>query len=259
MERKDKGFLKTDNDLLEELGVASAVIYGIIRETYQFWQSKGELIDGYCYLTEPTIQKRTKLGQRAQKAAVKELELHGLIKRKVCGMPRRQYFKLLNSSQSLQMQSQVTANDVTSNCKSSDKELQMQSQVTANVCLSKTRDKTREIILDDKTREERGNFYRYLQNYGMLSAWDIDKLNDSINKYGIEWCKEAFEVAKLRGHTKWSYADGIVNNWGYKYGKADKPWELERAERKSSSYNRNSTRKNDGSDVDWENEPDEFV
>ncbi len=238
---------------MEELGGTCAVIYGIIRETYQFWQSKGELVDGYCYLTIPTVEKRTKYGKKLQKKAIESLIEHGLIERVVRGMPKRQWFKLVDmphsAPKSLSLSSKEPIIELQRTQQSAQKNLLLSSEVS----LSKTRDKTREVILDDKTREERGEFYRYLQNYGMLSAWDIEKLNDSINRYGIEWCKEAFEVAKLRGHTKWSYADGIVNKWGFKYGKADKPWELERNER-AHNYNRQSTKAR--SDVDWSKETD---
>ncbi len=254
MERKKKGFIMADNDIMETLGGTCAVIYGIIRETYLFWQSKGELVDGYCYLTEPTIYKRTMYGKRLQRAAIKKLLEHGLIERKFCGMPRRQCFKILNFSQSAQMNLQVGANEPTSSYKRTDKSAQMNLQVGANVCLSNTRDNTRYNTRAEEGGEE-GELYRNIQQYGMLSPLLAERIKKDIDDYGIAWCKEAFEVAKRRGKANWSYAQGVIKRWEGEYGRVEKPWELERNDRKTNS-NRQSTKAR--TDVDWSKESDEI-
>lgn len=254
MERKKKGFIMADNDIMETLGGTCAVIYGIIRETYLFWQSKGELVDGYCYLTGPTIQKRTQYGQEQRTTAINQLIKHGLIERKVSGMPRRQWFKILDSSQYTEIDTTVYRNQSTSIPKSIQQYTEIDTTVYRNHPLSNTRDNTRYNTRAEEGGEE-GELYRNIQQYGMLSPLLAERIKKDIDDYGIAWCKEAFEVAKRRGKANWSYAQGVIKRWEGEYGRVEKPWELERNDRKTNS-NRQSTKAR--TDVDWSKESDEI-
>lgn len=234
----------------------------MIRETYLFWESKGELVDGYCYLTELTIRKRTLYGKVTQKTAIKTLLEHGYIQRVVKGMPRRQWFKLCDIPQSVEINLQVGRNQPTSKAKTTYKQGEINLQVGRNDTLSKTRDNTRNKtrVEEEKTpttqppRIDKDNkvVKLYKSKFGLPNTKVYDDIKNAIVLYGEEWCYEALKYSIGKNKYGWNYANGTLKGWSAEHPSTSKPWEM-------MMYANGNRKHIKQSEVDWENEPDGII
>ena len=76
------------------LGNDEAAIYAYLLYKNEYWKERGELDDGYFYLTVGDLYVAVHVNKRAQRSAVQKLVDVGLIDVQVGGMPPVRHFKI---------------------------------------------------------------------------------------------------------------------------------------------------------------------
>lgn len=228
----DETFIKVDNQISRSLGATCAVIYGLIRETYSYWKERGELVDGYCYLTMNTIHARTLYSRRTQENAIKSLVANGYVKRKVCGMPRKQFF--MPVCHILQTCMSDIANK---NATSSKQECHILQTCMSDIALTKTREErldsnTREATLETTlhTREPMDEKMRELiQDVGVglavVTPSMLGLIESDVETYGLEWVHQAVKYSARNKARSWKYVQVVLASWARTHEPGSKPWE----------------------------------
>lgn len=86
-------FLTVNVAIAHELGLDSAVMLGELASTQVYWEERGAVDEnGMFYETAEQIEEKTTLSPYKQAKAIKELEVRGLIKTKMKGVPAKKYF-----------------------------------------------------------------------------------------------------------------------------------------------------------------------
>jgi hypothetical protein len=67
-----------------------------------YWQSRGELDNGYFYCTQDSIHAETRINPKRQRVYCKKLEEAGLITTKTKGLPKRKFYRI-NTKKALQL------------------------------------------------------------------------------------------------------------------------------------------------------------
>lgn len=91
-------FIMVNREIAVKLGINAAVMIAELANEEQYYETRGELENGWFYSSRDNIEDKTGLKRRKQESGIKDLKEAGLIETKVCGMPARRFFKLNESA-----------------------------------------------------------------------------------------------------------------------------------------------------------------
>lgn len=87
-------FLTVNKTLAQKIGLDAAVIFADLASAHIYWEQVDKLSDGYFYRTQSEIETNTTIGVKAQLKCIKILQLNGLIKTKLKGLPAVKHYKI---------------------------------------------------------------------------------------------------------------------------------------------------------------------
>lgn len=94
-------YIVVNKDLIQSLGLESAVIFGVLASEADYWQKENRLDDGFFFCTVKKIREITSLSEHVQRQAIVKLQKMKLIDVKYQGLPKTRYFKV-NEAQVLE-------------------------------------------------------------------------------------------------------------------------------------------------------------
>ena len=123
-----RGFIAVNKRLAQMYGLDEAIMLGELASEYEYWESRGEVEDGYFYSTVENVQENTTLSDRKQRAAIKSLKEAGIIDLMVKGLPPKRYFRINESALMAELnapiqQEQSLQNGSFNPCKTADSKL----------------------------------------------------------------------------------------------------------------------------------------
>ena len=89
-----RGFIAVNKKLAKIYGLDEAIMLGELASEYEYWETRGEIEDGYFYSTVDNVQENTMLSDRRQRAAIKTLQEAGVLHMKLKGLPKKRYFMI---------------------------------------------------------------------------------------------------------------------------------------------------------------------
>lgn len=90
----EQDFIRLPRPFIREFNLNTAVMLSEIYSEYTYWSERNELQPGgWFFSTVENMYYNTGLSKHQQLVACKELELHGIIRVKYHGMPKKRYFK----------------------------------------------------------------------------------------------------------------------------------------------------------------------
>lgn len=87
-------YIVLNKQLIKEIGIEESLLLGELASEYDYWQKRGELVDGYFYSTIENVEENTTLNSYKQRKALKNLQEKNLIDIKLKGMPAKRYIKI---------------------------------------------------------------------------------------------------------------------------------------------------------------------
>lgn len=87
-------YIVVNKDLIQNLGLESAVIFGVLASEADYWQKENRLNDGFFFCTVEKIRAITSLSEHVQRQAIVKLQKMKLIDVKYKGLPKTRYFKI---------------------------------------------------------------------------------------------------------------------------------------------------------------------
>ena len=88
-------YIITNKILIKAVGTDAAILLGELCSEYNYWENKGELVDGeWFYSTRENIEDNTGLSEHKQRMAIKKLIDLKLIEVRKKGIPCKNYYKL---------------------------------------------------------------------------------------------------------------------------------------------------------------------
>ena len=89
------GFISVNKQLIKEIGLEPAVVFGEIVSKYYYHKGRGELKKGgWFYFTADKMEKITSLSHYKQTKALNKLEEVGFIEQKNFGTPNKRHFRV---------------------------------------------------------------------------------------------------------------------------------------------------------------------
>ncbi|MGN1340084.1 MAG: DUF6017 domain-containing protein [Oscillospiraceae bacterium] len=98
-----KNTVSFNRPIAHALGLNEALIYSSLISKQTYYSQRGMLdSEGWFYSTVADLQESTTLTKRQQSAAIKSLISAGLVECRICGMPARRYFRVLDEEELLE-------------------------------------------------------------------------------------------------------------------------------------------------------------
>lgn len=88
-------YFSVNREIAREIGINATIILSEILDKYTYFEARGQLNDGWFYLTVESVEERTTLAKDAQAGAIKILKDLGLIETKQMGMPSKRHFRVI--------------------------------------------------------------------------------------------------------------------------------------------------------------------
>jgi len=93
------GFISVNKQLIKEIGLEPAVVFGEIVSKYYYHKGRGELRKGgWFYFTVEKMEEVTSLSKYKQKKAINSLIEIGLIEQNIMGVPSKRHFRPCKST-----------------------------------------------------------------------------------------------------------------------------------------------------------------
>lgn len=93
---RSDGSVVVNKKLIHAIGLHEAILYSELLSKRSYFDSRGQLENGYFYNTAENLHKDTGLSAKQQRKAIKTLEELGLIKTHLHGVPARKFFKIVD-------------------------------------------------------------------------------------------------------------------------------------------------------------------
>lgn len=87
-------YLTVNREIARKIGINAAIFLSEIIDKFCYFEARGQLDDGWFYLTVDDAESRTTLKKDCQTGAIKILKELGFIETKQRGMPAKRYFKV---------------------------------------------------------------------------------------------------------------------------------------------------------------------
>lgn len=97
---RSNGSIVVNKNLVHAIGLDAAIMFSELISKQQYFADRGQLTeDGFFFNTVDNIRLDTGLGEKPQRAAIKKLEMLGVIKTDKRGLPAKRYFKVTEDEQ----------------------------------------------------------------------------------------------------------------------------------------------------------------
>ena len=91
-------FIMVNREIAVKLGINAAVMIAELANEEQYYETRGELENGWFYSSINNIEEKTTLKRYKQDTAINALKEVGLVETKVYGMTAKRYFRLNESA-----------------------------------------------------------------------------------------------------------------------------------------------------------------
>ena len=165
-------YIIVNKTLIQALGLDCAVLFGELAGEHLYWESRGELQDGFFYSTVQNVEQAIGLSDYKQRECLKKLESEGLIDVKVSGMPPVRYVRINESAILKKFEFQFSKNLSFNSQKISELNLKKfetnnnktNNNKNNNKCRGKpTLDEVRDFIKQNKLNVDGDKFFNYYE------------------------------------------------------------------------------------------------
>lgn len=91
-------YIMVNREIAVKLGLNAAVVIAELASQEQYYETRGELENGWFYSSIENMEEKTTLKRYKQDKAINALKESGLVETKVYGMPAKRYFRLNESA-----------------------------------------------------------------------------------------------------------------------------------------------------------------
>lgn len=111
---RSDGSIVVNKRLAHMIGLNEALIYSELISMHQYWEQRGQLLDGeWFFCTIENLENNTTLKRGKQDRAISSLIKLGLIESDRKGIPAKRYFKITNKIFEILLSNQIAQNEQT--------------------------------------------------------------------------------------------------------------------------------------------------